>query len=92
MSDPGSYVNTKLQTTVPWGDLLTTSNLQTILHAIVQRLDRQESLIGSSLASQPSSSSLKYSVRLEDIELMSFLAGALAFHVEGLFIELSLHV
>jgi hypothetical protein len=50
MADSGTYVNSKLQTAVPWGDLLSSSHLQTILHAIVQRIDRQEALFSSQLA------------------------------------------
>jgi hypothetical protein len=47
MSDPGSFVNQRLQTSVPWGDLVSQGNLQTVIHAIVQRLDRQDSAIAA---------------------------------------------
>jgi hypothetical protein len=47
MTDTGAYVNTQLKTAVPWGDLLNSAHLQTVLHAIVQRLDRQDTIIAS---------------------------------------------
>ena len=38
--EAGKFVNEKLATSVPWEDLVSHGNLQKILHAIVQRLDR----------------------------------------------------
>ena len=45
----GSFVNGKLKTSVPWNDLVSQSNLQTLIHAIVQRLDRQDAALASAV-------------------------------------------
>lgn len=42
MEAAGSFVNQKLNTAIPWTDLVASSNLQKVLHAIVQRLDRHD--------------------------------------------------
>lgn len=42
MEAAGSFVNQKLNTAVPWTDLVASNNLQKVLHAIVQRLDRHD--------------------------------------------------
>jgi tetrahydromethanopterin S-methyltransferase subunit G len=38
----GSFVQGKLNITVPWNDLVGSDNLRKVLHAIVQRLDRHD--------------------------------------------------
>lgn len=51
--DPGSFVQEKLAVSVPWDDLVQQSNLQKILLAIVQRLDRYDRTLAPSSAELP---------------------------------------
>ena len=50
MSTPGTFVNEQLKTSVPWNDLVSQSNLQTLIHAIVQRLDRNDKAIAQAVS------------------------------------------
>ena len=52
MGDAGAFVNEKLNTNVPWSDLVASGNLQKVLHAIVQRLDRQDAAIAGKAAGE----------------------------------------
>lgn len=50
MSEVGRFINDSLHTTVPWDSLVSHSNLQTVLHAIVQRLDRNDKAIAQAVS------------------------------------------
>eukprot|EP00730_Choanoeca_flexa_P016536 TRINITY_DN7839_c0_g1_i3.p1 TRINITY_DN7839_c0_g1~~TRINITY_DN7839_c0_g1_i3.p1 ORF type:complete len:675 (+),score=205.44 TRINITY_DN7839_c0_g1_i3:172-2196(+) len=49
-ADPAQYVKQKLDIDVPWAQLVGSSNLQTVLHAIVQRLDRHDQALATSIS------------------------------------------
>eukprot|EP00051_Salpingoeca_urceolata_P015737 m.205528 g.205528 ORF g.205528 m.205528 type:complete len:691 (+) comp18488_c0_seq2:247-2319(+) len=44
------FVNDKMQVKIPWDDLVGASNLQRLLHAIVQRLDRHDRTLADAVA------------------------------------------
>ena len=53
MADLAKYIKSKLNVDVPWNQLVGSDHLQTVLHAIVQRLDRQDQVLASHATSSP---------------------------------------
>ncbi len=51
----GEFVKAKLNVDIPWNDLIASGNLQKLLHAIVERLDRHENAIADNLIDGSSS-------------------------------------
>eukprot|EP00038_Savillea_parva_P020195 m.30630 g.30630 ORF g.30630 m.30630 type:complete len:701 (-) comp4730_c0_seq1:44-2146(-) len=55
VNDGGSFINKQLNVDVPWDKLVASSNLQTLLLAMVQRLDRHEQAIAGQATGSTSS-------------------------------------
>lgn len=48
-TDPAQYIKSKLNVDIPWTKLVGSDNLQTVLHAIVQRLDRHDQALAGTV-------------------------------------------
>jgi hypothetical protein len=85
--EAGKFVNEKLATSVPWDDLVQQSNLQKLLLAIVQRLDRYDRTLapGSDvpLSVIPSDELQQYRERIDILENLALQSRVDAIKKEG---------